>query len=308
MSSSLIVENKGKTTEVQCKPTTTIGRDKNCDVVVVEAAVSRNHAMVRRLGNNDYYLIDEGSANGSFINGKRVSMPTQLKDNDLITIGPVKISFHQESEEESTTTSETDANTVLITQSIDVSQITILVADIRGFTSLSESLPIKTLTNIMNSWFHKASDCVQSERGMVDKFIGDCVYARWSSSKDSLQVLAHALRTACKLKDISEEINKKQPDLPRPIKIGVGINAGMAAVGVDRGSTAIGDAVNLAFRLEGSSKEIGKDIIIGRDAYGDLPADFWTGKQQTISIKGKAEPVEVVGLDFNEAQDWADRI
>ena len=291
--------------EFPCKAIVSIGRDKNNDIIIQDKLVSRNHAIVRRLGEEDYYLIDEGSANGSFVNAKKVILPTLLNDGDKISIGSANISFRQQrAANGAADTVDESADTVLMEPSVEVRQFTILVADIRGFTRLSETLPIKMLTEIMNQWFHAATECIAETGGIVDKFLGDCVYARWETNGNVQDTVQAALTAACRLNKRSSAICDKYPDLSEPIRIGVGIHTGIAALGVDRSNTAIGDAVNLAFRLEGATKEIGKDVIFSSDAYITLHPDLWQQKTQTISVKGKAEAVEVLGVEFTELEGF----
>ena len=75
MSAVIYYSNKGVGSEIPCKAVLTLGRDKNSDIAIVDLLVSRNHAMIRRLGRSDYYLIDSGSSNGSFVNSQRVAIP-----------------------------------------------------------------------------------------------------------------------------------------------------------------------------------------------------------------------------------------
>ena len=304
MTAVIRLDSGDKQQEFPCKAIVTIGRDKNNDIIIQDKLVSRNHAIVRRLGEEDYYLIDEGSANGSFVNAKKVVLPTLLNDGDKISIGKANISFRQQrAANGAADTVDESADTVLMEPSVEVRQFTILVADIRGFTSLSETLPIKMLTEIMNQWFHAATECIAETGGIVDKFLGDCVYARWETNGNAEDTVQAALTAACRLNRKSSAISEKYQELSQSIQIGVGIHTGIAALGVDRSHTAIGDAVNLAFRLEGVSKKLNKDVILSSDAYITLRPDLWQEKTQTIDIKGKAELVEVLGVDFVELQE-----
>ena len=300
MTAVLTLTRDGETREFVCKAVVTIGRDKNSDIVILDRLVSRRHAIIRLLGDEDFYLVDEGSANGSMVNARKVILPTLLSDGDKITIGSATISFRQQRDSEAGDDDQESADTVLMAPSIEVSQHTILVADIRGFTRMSESIPIKALTEIMNKWFHAANDCIAANGGLVDKFLGDCVYARWPVVDDVRASINAAIRAACQLNDQTRAIGRDYRKLPHVLKIGAGIHTGMAATGVERGDSAIGDAVNLAFRLEGATKELGKDVVISIDVYKCLAKELWQDRTMEISVKGKAEPVEVLALDFSE--------
>lgn len=301
MSAYLKYKNGEAVDQVLCKPVLTIGRDKNSDIVLTDLRVSRNHALIRQVGRSDYYIIDSGSANGSYVNQRRVAMPTLLKNGDLIAIGGVAFVFDQVRKEEEQSDTLSMQETIVVDGST-IKQNTILVADIRQFTSLSEELHIKTLTKMMNTWFHQVADAIVVNGGEVDKFIGDCVFARWDTAENQQMTVTQALKAAQEINDISSQLRKTFPELKRDVKIGVGINTGSASVGIGQENTALGDAVNVAFRLESASKTMGYDVILSESTYRFVPEKFWQGKEQAISVKGKQTPVRVVGLDFPQVR------
>jgi len=305
MPALLIIKNENGEKQCPCQTILTIGRDKNSDVILNDRQVSRNHAMIRQLGKSDYYLIDSGSINGSTVNDKRISTPTLLKNGDQITIGSTTINFFQdEVQEEQKDKDGEDSESTLLVQSINIRQITILVADIRGFTTLSEELPISVLSKIMSEWFRKVSDLIAAKAGVVDKFIGDCVYARWEATDDATNTVINALKAAGLINKLSEELNQIYLGPPHKLKIGVGINTGPAALGIGQDNTAIGDAVNLAFRLESASKELKKDVVLSHSAYQYLPTSLWHKSESEITVKGKKEPIKVCGLSFEEVKHF----
>ena len=166
---------------------------------------------------------------------------------------------------------------------------TFLFTDVRGFTSLSERLEPEQVTEIMNKALTIQADAVKKYDGMVDKYIGDAMMAIFNAPIDLEEHENKAILTAQKIKaDMAEA------DLG--IEIGIGINTGEAVVG-NMGSdsrfdySAIGDAVNLAARLESSTKEVGKDIVIGHETIKS-----YTGKYanlEPIYVKGKEKPIKI---------------
>lgn len=293
---SYTIEDFSKT--IPCKTVLTVGRDKSSDIILGDLMVSRNHAMIRRLGNGDYYLIDGGSSNGSYVNQQRVTMPKLLKHGDKITIGGIDFLFEQEV----THTPDEDAVSMeetIVHDTPEIKKITILVADIRGFTSLSESIPIRTLTKLMNTWFNKVSDIILKHDGIVDKFIGDCVFARWEADSDEVLTVTNALIAAERISKVTVELNRSFKELTEELNIGVGINTGAASVSSGADNTVLGDAVNVAFRLESATKMLGKDIVLSETAYRHLPEKYWRESNQKIRVKGKRDPVRIVAFDFN---------
>jgi len=174
---------------------------------------------------------------------------------------------------------------------------TYLFTDVRGFTSMSESLPPEDVTYIMNRALTAQQLSVQKYEGMVDKYIGDAMMAIFNAPLDQPAHENLAINCALDIMKNMKELNKelKGKDLP-PVAIGIGINSGEAVIG-NMGSdsrfdyTAIGDAVNTAARLESATKEVGVDLLIGKNT-----AQFTKFKLNlitTIKVKGKADALDV---------------
>jgi len=303
MKAFLILTVGGESRQIDCQEVMTIGREGDCSIPLPDPRVSRRHAMLYRTQDGSYYLADEGSSNGSYVNAARIGLPTRLNDGDQISIGSVSMQFRQpETPGRRPATSGPRQTTLIVQQSVEIVRTAILVADIRGFTKLSELLPVRDLTELMNQWFRESTQCIRSRDGLVDKFLGDCVYARWEANRDSVLALRHALDAACELHRITRRLGVERPGIPQAIDLGVGINIGNAAIGTEQGRTAIGDAVNLTFRLQEQTRRLGKDILLNREAYLNLPARLWEGREQSVSVAGKTQPLEVWGLSFEEAE------
>ena len=97
---------------------------------------------------------------------------------------------------------------------------------------------------------------------------------------------------------MTEDLNRTFTDLTEELKIGVGINTGAASMGAGVENSALGDAVNLAFRLESATKVLGKDIVLSETAYRHLPEKYWKPLTQKIRVKGKRDPVRIFAVDF----------
>ena len=298
MSASLSYTMEDFNKTIPCKSVLTIGRDKGSDIVLGDLMVSRNHSMIRRIGSGDYYLIDGGSSNGSYVNQQRVSMPKLLKHGDKITIGGIDFLFEQEVEE--TTGEEAIVlEDTIVHDTPEIKKITIVVADIRGFTSLSEQIPIRSLTRLMNTWFNEVSDVIIKHEGIVDKFIGDCVFARWEADSDEISTIVSALKAAQGISTVTENLNNNFAEITEDLHIGVGINTGAASVSNSANNSALGDAVNVAFRLESATKMLGKDIVLSESAYRHFPPKYWKDQEQKIRVKGKRDPIRIFAIDFD---------
>ena len=174
---------------------------------------------------------------------------------------------------------------------------TFLFTDVRGFTSLSESVEPEQVTYIMNKALTAQQSAVQKHEGMVDKYIGDAMMAIFNAPINLDKHEDKAIECALDIQKNMIELNKEliKEGLPS-IAIGIGINSGEAVIG-NMGSdsrfdyTAIGDAVNTAARLESSTKEVGEDLIIGQNT--KQKSKFKLKLLEPIKVKGKAKALEI---------------
>lgn len=185
-------------------------------------------------------------------------------------------------------------------------ELTVLFSDVRGFTSLSESMSAQELVNHLNIYLTLMTDIIMEYRGTLDKYVGDEIMCFWGAP---LNEPDHALLACqCALKQM-EELNKLNLTFPenRKIYIGIGLNSGIMTVG-NMGSpgrmnyTLMGDNVNLGARLEGTNKEYRTSIIISEFTY-NLIADQGAIVREldNIRVKGKNKPVLIYELiDFEQ--------
>jgi len=313
MPASVYYKVGNKAQEYVCGPLVTIGRTKTNNIVFADPKVSRNHLLLRCLGEDKYYLIDMGSANGTYLNGKRVIVPTLLKNGDVINVGSRTnvLTFRFKTDEHALDDAEDlgDSATTFAFEAPSIREVTVLVADIRDYTSMSEQLPIDLLAKLLGEWFRYVNDIIEKNGGGVDKFIGDAVMACWLMREENPQEgIQQTLKAAYELHVMTEKLNQAYPKLPKPLRIGVGINTGEAIHG-DMGSgrlqdyTVLGDSVNVAFRLEKASKELDADLVISHNSFKYFSRPIWEGRQRAIRLKGKDEPVTVYPLKFHDLKD-----
>jgi len=177
---------------------------------------------------------------------------------------------------------------------------TFLFTDVRGFTSMSESLEPEDVTYIMNKALTAQQSAVQKHGGMVDKYIGDAMMAIFNAPIDQDFHENKAIDCAVDIQRNMESLNVELADrgIP-PVAIGIGINTGYAVVG-NMGSesrfdyTAIGDAVNIGARLESGTKEAGVDVLIGYNTA--IKSDYELRLLEPLHVKGKEKPLDVYTL------------
>jgi len=173
---------------------------------------------------------------------------------------------------------------------------TFLFSDVRGFTAMSEKLEPEEVTKIMNKALTIQADAVKKHGGMVDKYIGDAMMAIFNAPIDLPNHQTVAVLCA-------EEIQNNIKKANLGIEIGLGVNTGYAVVGNMGSNTrfdysAIGDAVNLAARLESSTKDVGEDIVIGYDTISasSFSDQIMLKELDSIFVKGKEKPIKIYTL------------
>jgi len=187
--------------------------------------------------------------------------------------------------------------------------MTLLFADIRGFTTISERFKAdpQGLTHLINRFLTPMTDIIMARRGTIDKYIGDCIMAFWNAPLDDDAHARHACESALAMIATLDELNrtlaqeaKAAGATPIPLKIGIGLNSGDCVVG-NMGSelrfdySVLGDTVNLASRLESQSKTYGVDIVIGETTCSDV-SDWAVLELDRIAVKGKTEAVRIFAL------------
>jgi len=182
-------------------------------------------------------------------------------------------------------------------------EMTVMFCDIRGFTTISEQHKNdpQELTALVNSLLTPLTQAVLDHGGTIDKYIGDCVMAFWNAP---LQEPAHRLRAceaALAMPRALAQTNRQRGDAQQSLAIGIGINTGTVVVG-NVGSamrfdySVLGDAVNLAARLEGQTKAYGVNIILGEETAAGLGSNAATLELDLIQVKGKSQGVRIFGL------------
>ena len=210
----------------------------------------------------------------------------------------------------------------------DEREATCMFSDIRGFTTLSENLTPEELTVFLNEYFTAQAEAIMLHKGYLDKYIGDAIMALFGAPSafadhaisachaaidmmEQLHIFKRYVLADPKWAAFCQRLLSKQMD-PASFDIGIGLNSGLMRVGY-MGSqqrtnySALGDAVNLASRLEGQTKEYGAHIIIGESTYAQAKGAIYARLLDAIRVKGKKEPVRIYEvLGKGEAPpEWA---
>ena len=194
----------------------------------------------------------------------------------------------------------------------ETKKLSILFADIRGFTPISEQYKTdpQGLTSLINRFLTPMTDFIMARDGTIDKYMGDCIMAFWNAP---VGVIDHKKRAVSSALAMVEGLKKLNTELEEenqlPINVGIGINTGEVVVG-NMGSTSrfdysiLGDAANLASRLEGQSKSYGVTIILGEETAKDIDDEYFCVELDSIAVKGKKDAVRIYTVLSTQKYMW----
>jgi adenylate cyclase len=184
-------------------------------------------------------------------------------------------------------------------------ELTLLFCDVRGFTTLAESMSASEITHLLNRFLTPMTDAIMSANGTVDKYMGDAIMAFWNAPVDEPEHARRAVATALEMRrrtaalnrELRQEAESAGLGPPPPLAIGVGLNTGLCSVG-NMGSdqrfdySALGDNVNLASRLEGMSKQYRVDLVFSEDTCRAVPGLAALELDQ-VQVKGRSQPTRI---------------
>jgi len=184
--------------------------------------------------------------------------------------------------------------------------VSILFSDIRSFTTISENMDAQALVGLLNEYFTEMVGIVMSEDGVVDKYIGDAIMAVFGAPVSKQDDAIRAVRAAVKMRSALVHLNERlAPRGLGPLRTGIGVHTGEVVAG-NIGSerrmeyTVIGDAVNLASRLESNTKDLAVGVLISEDTWELVKGHITARPVKEITVKGRARPVmtyEVLGIE-----------
>jgi adenylate cyclase len=177
-------------------------------------------------------------------------------------------------------------------------EVTVLFSDIAGFTAISEACDPATLVQGLNTYFSTMTDIIEAHGGFVDKYIGDAIVAVFGAPLDAPRHAEHAMRAAMQMRDALLAEPERFSLAGLPLKTRIGLNTGSVLIG-NIGSprrfnyTAMGDAVNLASRLEGANKAYGTSILVSEDTMRAAGDAVVARRVDIVRVVGRAQPVRL---------------
>jgi adenylate cyclase len=256
-----------------------IGRSDKNSVVIESPKASRRHCVINLQNVGEFWVVDLGSSNGTFLNKRRVHQPVRLCDLDQITVGDTPFTFRQPEEITSELRTTIAQQTIRETANIPV---WMLVADIENFTPLSRSMVSDKLALLVGSWVASCKTIVEEHHGEIDKYLGDGFLAYWHDDEKSAENVAAGLT---KLK----QLQKVEPRFRLVLHYGLVSSGGLRSMGEE---SLIGKEVIFVFRMEKLAGSLGIHLMASdaaRKKLGEtLPAQT-AGSHELKGFEGRFE-------------------
>ncbi len=257
-----------------------LGRSAANIVVLESPKASRRHALLHLQNVGEWWLIDFGSSNGTFLNKRRIHYPIRLTDGDHIAIGDTVFEFRQPQEV-------SEEYRTLLTQrtlhEIENVLCWLLVADIRNFTPLSQSMESRGLDLLLGDWLSTCKETIEKHHGVINKYLGDGFLAYWLEATTSPDEIADAISAMRQLQQ------KDGPPFRMVIHFGPVAIGGVASMGEE---SLMGQEVNLIFRLEKLAGSLGKPCCLSEAAHaklGELVPARPLGEHELKGFEGKCK-------------------
>lgn len=257
-----------------------IGRSPKNAVVLDSPKVSRRHAIINVQNVGEFWLIDLGSSNGTFLNKRRVHQPVRLCDQDQIVIGDSVFAFRHPMEISDDYRSTLAERTI---RQIENVPCWLLVADIENFTPLSRSLTSDRLATLIGGWVATCKEFIDAHQGMIDKYLGDGFFAYWREDENA------AKNVAATLDQLKQAQARNEPRFRLALHHGLVAIGGVPSMGEE---SLMGKDVNFVFRMEKLAGSLGIPLLTsaaGKEKLGSLMKCEPAGAHELKGFEGKHE-------------------
>jgi adenylate cyclase len=257
-----------------------IGRSPSNEVMTPSDKVSRRHAGVQSQRPGEYWLVDFGSRNGTFLNDRRIAQTARLRDGDKIRVGPFEFTFRQ-GIAASSATQWTGTGEATMTD-IRKEHRFLMVADIEGSTKLARDLPPDEFAKITGAWLAACRPVIERRGGRINQFMGDGFFVCWRKSEGVNQAVS---ATLLELKELQR---KTRPSFR------IVLHRGLVAVGgiaVGEEERISGEEVHFVFRLEKLAGSLGASRLMSRAAQEHLAAEMPLEPAGSHQLQGFEHPL-----------------
>lgn len=239
--------------------TCSLGRAPDNSLPIVDDQVSRRHAIIHAQGENEFWLVDLGSSNGTAINGRRVAQPVPLHKGDVIELGASRLEFQTEA----LTTVHKAGKALLASTMLSIRQMNcwLLVADIVGSTLLAQRLAPEELPRVTGKWFKTCRQIVDECGGHISKYLGDGFFCHWEDGEGTIAKVTRA---------VDQLLEHQRKSLP-PFR--VVLHHGPAVLGSVPTMAELnlhGPQVNFVFRMEKLAGKLNQLLLLSEPAHAGL--------------------------------------
>lgn len=259
--------------KVEVLGTCSFGRAPGNTIVLPDDKVSRRHAMIHAQAGNEFWLVDLGSANGSYVNGRRVAQPCRLMDRDEIRLGGQAFTFRNPSAVRTAEPGHSDKTV----QDIKTVECWLLVADIEGSTEFARKLPAEEAPRVTGRWLAQCKQVIEESSGAVNKYLGDGFFAYWPAAGDTAAKVAGALKSLRALQDMGT------PRFRVVLHQGKVFVGGGASMGEE---SLMGNEVNFVFRMEKVAASEGQSRLMSATAAEALKPHIRPGDEIRRTVAG----------------------
>jgi adenylate cyclase len=260
--------------KIQLEGGLTIGRSPKNVLILDSPKISRRHAIINVQNVGEFWLIDLGSSNGTFLNKRRVHQPVQLSDQDQIAIGDSQFTFRQLSEFSDDYRSTFAERTI---REIANLPCWLLVADIENFTPLSRSLTSDQLATLIGGWVATCKEIIEAHHGMIDKYLGDGFFAYWREDENA------AKNIAATIEQLKKAQAKNEPRFRLALHYGLVAIGGVPSMGEE---SLMGKEVNFVFRMEKLAGSLGISVLTSDAGKAKLDAMMKCKSAGAHEVKG----------------------
>jgi pSer/pThr/pTyr-binding forkhead associated (FHA) protein len=238
-----------------------IGRSASNQVALTSDKVSRRHALIQVQREKEFWLVDFGSRNGTYLNGQRIVQPSRLQPQDRIKIGPFEFVFHLPQAEQLSS-----PGTVIGDKTVsDIRQkkCWLLVADLIDSTRLAKELPLEELPMVTGRWVAECKQTIEEHGGRINQFLGDGFFAYWHDREKAEVVVGNALHA----------LRRMQEQARPPFRVVTHLGeVAIGGISVGEEERISGEQVHFTFRMEKLAGRLAEPRILSKAAWERLAA------------------------------------
>jgi adenylate cyclase len=251
-----------------------LGRSPKNAIVLDSQKVSRRHAIIHVQNVGEFWLIDLGSSNGTFLNHRRLNQPVRLSDQDQVVIGDRIFIFHQPEDITDDYRTTFAQRTI---REVEHRPCWLLVADIEDFTPLSRSLTSDCLATLIGGWVATCKEIIESNEGTIDKYLGDGFLAYWREAPSATKNVAAALS------QLKEAQARSEPRFRIALHFGFVAIGGIPSMGEE---SLMGKEVNFVFRMEKLAGSLGIAVLTSAAGQSKLKSLLQFESASAHELKG----------------------